>query len=408
MSTQLADLLDLRLAWLRVRIDNVKEYVFIRHPHEIELIEDNLDSWLASIDTDLRTDRYIPGSMVICDAPKPNGAVRPGGHLSLSDQVVYTACVSACSNLIRELADTKVPRIDFSYQLSPRASDPSWFLPYFKAWRNFEESSLRKITEGTPYVIHADIAGYYENIGIDILISDLAQLGVDEVLTSFLKKCLYRWSQTLVPGRGVPQGFSASDVLAKLYLSTVDQSFSEHGYIHHRYVDDYRVFCQSLPEAKKAFVDLSHLMRRKGLVFQSAKSRIHRAGESRRMIEGIQPILQGILGQFVSSISDLFGIDSPYFNLWDAERMLQESPDDAPIEIVQRAYQAYFVESDPSKFDKTLFRFLLRRLGHHGDEFALSHSLGLLARHPEETKTILTYAAHVRGVESPKRRSRHF
>jgi len=44
-----------------------------------------------------------------------------------------------------------------------------------------------------------------------------------------------------------------------------------------------------------------------------------------------------------------------------------------------------------SNFNKSLFRFLLRRLGSAGDNSALDHALGLLKERPEETDAILSY-----------------
>jgi hypothetical protein len=96
----------------------------------------------------------------------------------------------------------------------------------------------------------ADISSFYENIDISLLVSDLRDTGAPPAAIDQLSVCLNRWSQ--VPGRGIPQGQSSSDILGKLYLNNIDQVLKSMGYSHLRYVDDIRVFCGSEVEAKKS------------------------------------------------------------------------------------------------------------------------------------------------------------
>ncbi len=97
MSEELAALLDLKLAWKRVKADIYElKRVFVRHPYEIKLIEQDLDKWLDSLLETVRNNGYNPAPMYICDVPKEKGLIRPGSQLSLADQVIYAACLGVC------------------------------------------------------------------------------------------------------------------------------------------------------------------------------------------------------------------------------------------------------------------------------------------------------------------------
>ena len=84
---------------------------------------------------------------------------------------------------------------------------------------------------------------------------------------------LNRWAQPRA--KGIPQGFSASDILAKIYLNPIDRALRNGGFTHLRYVDDIRIFCKSRLEAKRGLLLLNDLMRKRGLNLQSAKIAKH-------------------------------------------------------------------------------------------------------------------------------------
>jgi hypothetical protein len=156
MSELLASILDLNLAWRRARRDQ-PERIFVRHPYEIDLVEVDTDAWLQLLNESIRSDTYNPSPLVICDVPKMQGAVRPGGYLAINDRIVYAACVGACLPSIRdELSAT--PSVDFSYQLANESNEADWLQSQYGGWTKFRKSSVAKIAAGIPYVVIADIA----------------------------------------------------------------------------------------------------------------------------------------------------------------------------------------------------------------------------------------------------------
>ena len=77
MSKVQAELLNLELAWKRVKLD-IPDRVFTRNPFEVKLIEYDLASYLDDLNGRICNDTYNPNPANICDAPKGGWLVRPG------------------------------------------------------------------------------------------------------------------------------------------------------------------------------------------------------------------------------------------------------------------------------------------------------------------------------------------
>ena len=71
-----------------------------------------------------------------------------------------------------------------------------------------------RIAQGADHVVITDIAGFYENIDIGLMLSDLRAVDDNGPVGQRLSECLNKWSLSHVSGRGIPQGFAASDILA--------------------------------------------------------------------------------------------------------------------------------------------------------------------------------------------------
>ena len=383
MSEELAKLLDLKTAWARVRRD-FQNRVFIRHPYAIELIEWDLDGWLGEQRDAIHGGQYSPSSMFVCDVPKGNELIRPGSHLGFEDRLIYAACVGACYPMIYERLRWSQNVVDFSYRLNnPGRTD--WLRDRFTGWKEFQRKSVDSVGARISHVVVADITAFYENIDLSLLSSDLRDLDVPPPAIEQLGACLNRWAQAQISGRGIPQGQSPSDILAKVYLDNIDRILRDMGYRHLRYVDDIRIFCKSRLEAKQVLVDLSKLLRKRGLNLQSKKVEIYDAAVARAKFEEVTARVRSVKEAFIDAIEG-----DPYMSVYEADKVLDENPDNAPLEIIQEAYRRYIIDGGDD-FDDTLFRFLLSRLGKQRNSFAAQHCLTLLEPHPEETQYVLGY-----------------
>ena len=194
MSRELADLLDLNLAWRRVRND-INHRVFIGHPYSVSLIEFDLQGWLDARLRSVKQGSYAPSPLFICDVPKGGGLIRPGGHLSYADRLIYAGCVGVCLPQIHKALKWSQGIVDFSYQLAFDPANPEWIRDRFVGWKNFDERSISKIEAGARFVVFADISAFYENIDIGLLISDVKATGAPKPAVDQLSSCLNKWAQ---------------------------------------------------------------------------------------------------------------------------------------------------------------------------------------------------------------------
>ena len=157
---------------------------------------------------------------------------------------------------------------------------------------------------------------------------------------------------------------------------------------HLRYVDDIRIFCQSHREAQRALLALTELLRVRGLNVQSAKTYIVEAEKALLEIDGVGPVISQIHGDLLEEIRE--EAVGSYGTVADLERLAEENPENPPVEVLERAFDQYFLQPE-SEFDKSLFHFLLTRLGAVQSRLAVGFCMGALPLRPEETEYVLKY-----------------
>ena len=381
--------IDINLAWERLKYDINKRH-FIEYDVQYILVQHDSDNYLSKLKSLFESSNYNPSSAFICEIPKGKGLVRPGTHLSIEDSLFYISLLTDCYPKIYSKIKWSQGIVDFSYVLSENPRRPDWFKNQFKSWSNFRDKSLELIKEGYSYVIFTDVTGFYENIDIPILLSDLRSAGIENDIIAQLSKCLNRWAQ--INNRGIPQGQSPSDLLAKLYLNPIDLALKNSGFTHLRYVDDIRIFCKTKSEAKRALIELSQLLRKRGLNLQSAKTSILTSFEANIEIESIFPIIHQVANQLreelITVVESIYGGS---YEFYDPEAEISEDSE----KVLEEAFRSYFIEAEESKFDKSLFHYLLNRLQEAENSFAMDYCLSILEIHPEETEYILEYSKSI-------------
>ncbi len=276
------ELLDLELAWKRVKLDIVQNNFFVEFPNEFRLIESNLDGWINLVRSGLENGSYKPQPTIICEVPKKRGSTRPAAYLEYEDRLVYAACVGVCYKQIYEFINKEIGQVDISNKLSSNPLSVEWVSSSFGIWKKFRDKSIEEINDFASYVVITDISACFENIDIKRLIDDLREIGCNSEVLSLLSSCLNTWTKLI--GRGIPQGYNASQILAKFYLSQID-NFLKDDFKHLRYVDDIRIFCSSKIEAKKSLMELVKHLRARGLNIQTSKTGIYTGDEARACYE---------------------------------------------------------------------------------------------------------------------------
>lgn len=139
---------------------------------------------------------------------------------------------------------------------------------------------------------------------------------------------------------------------------------------------------------------LTDILRRRGLNLQSAKSKILQVDEARLEIAGKAAVIDALHTKLRSE-TDIIEVDGyPYA----IEIQINTGvPNAEQLKIIRQAFRDYFVLGDDAGFDKTLFHYLLNKLGNASDNVAVTYSLDLLEKHPEETPHILKYLNKLSG-----------
>ncbi len=378
---------DIKRAFSIVKYD-LRGMTFVNFPYEEELVDIDQTNLFKLVAEELNEGKYKPSPCDIAEVPKGKGAVRPGSILTIKDQLVYTSLVNDIYTLLEEELSWSQGVVDYAYRLSKERDNNLWFRDQFSGWNDFKNNSINQINEGSAFVVVTDITGYYENIDHSQLFSDLRQIGCSDYIVSIIRSCLTEWGQ--LGTKGIPQGSSASHLLAKLYLNPVDNELKDLGYKHYRYVDDFRIFCESMAEAKQALVDLSAILRRRGLNLQSAKSKIVRADDAKPEIVGTTELIEDVINKMKRQTLDISA--DPYaINI----SIHTKTPNKAQLKVIKIAFNDFFVNADDTTFDKSLFHFLLNKLAQANDDSAYDYCLEQLERHPEEIKDVLNYLGRI-------------
>jgi hypothetical protein len=281
--------------------------------------------------------------------------MRKGVILDPRDEVIYTALVGRLLPAIWGQVEWSQGGPDMAYQLVGPTTDVEWIGNRLENWKEWTDKSIRILNDGNRYVLFTDLTNFYDNIDLKILESNLRELDVENEVVNMLMACLRRWS--IPHGKGIPQGYSASDVLAKLYMNSVDSVLKDIGISHLRYVDDIRIFCKSKHQARIALIELTRRLIPKGLALNTAKTEIETSSNSMSVIVGVSDVISTIHEDIKKALNL-----GDYANEKEIEEAFKSDSEKVSKEIFEKLFEERFSLSE-GKFDKTLFHYLLTRLG---------------------------------------------
>ncbi len=187
--------------------------------------------------------------------PKVAFSTRPAALLALPDRLNLEALASLIeARLPAQLADqVKWPR-------TRSDSPPS------------QDYASEPLSWQSPYIVKADVTAFYEAIDHSLLAVIAAlRLRTHSSVTQALEFLL---GAVMGTNRGLPQGPAASDVLATLYLTPVDDKLASSGWPFIRYADDYFIAAQSPSEARSRLAHLETWLQDLGLSLSSSKTQI--------------------------------------------------------------------------------------------------------------------------------------
>ena len=146
-----------------------------------------------------------------------------------------------------------------------------------KASRKAAKEEVTEDASKSPYVILCDISDFYSRIYHHRVENALKWLNAKPDVVKRIVEVLQVFSGTV--SYGLPVGGPASRLLAEISLNSVDKLLRGEGIRFCRFVDDYRIFCDSKEEAYQRLIFLSEKLFNEGLSLQKTKTRILTAKE---------------------------------------------------------------------------------------------------------------------------------
>lgn len=221
----------------------------------------------------LKKKPYTPTSSELFNIPKSNFSLRYSLETNVYDRIVYQG-----------IADALIPHFDpclsdhvFSHRFAG-GEDKYMFKNAITAFQAYTET-VREALEGTTKVLVAtDCQNFYECLQLEdlinllLMLADEKGLDTEKRLIKYLQPMLKTWSPYQT--HGLPQNRDASSFLANMYMLPVDNAMLRQGYQYFRYMDDIRIVCADVYEARRALRDLIIALRRHRLNVNSKKTEI--------------------------------------------------------------------------------------------------------------------------------------
>lgn len=263
---KLSEVLDLDLAWRRVKQDQYNDFV----PDILKLMD--VDHAKATVIKDVKEalDKgYTPSEILRIDAPKKGYTLRPCGYMVPEDRIVYQAIVDSISRRVEEPPEDCV----FSHRLNENLKSANMFRFWRDLWLGWRSKMREVYSSGYCCLLRTDITAYYEQIDYSILRNQILDGQVrDKRILDVLDTLLRRWAISDVKHIGIPQGYDASSFLGNLYLINFDKILRRQGLKYFRYSDEIFIFTRDGAEARRAIKLVSDQLRLLHLNLQEAKT----------------------------------------------------------------------------------------------------------------------------------------
>jgi hypothetical protein len=193
-------------------------------------------------------DEVLSAAPIVEPWPKPRSGFRIVHRPEPIDSIVYAALAKTIAPLVE--AARASPEVACSYRFAE--SDTSFFAN--GSGFNVYRERCENLSKTFPYVLSTDISDFYNKIYLHRLQNAIQSAtdspsGISKRIEYFLTALNTKASQ------GVPVGPAASIIMSEATLIDVDQFIDGRGFKHVRYVDDFRIFGNSLDELRALLQD---------------------------------------------------------------------------------------------------------------------------------------------------------
>lgn len=221
-------------AWRRLRGDRSRWDCTTRRSD----IDSHLLLHMYELTEQLKSGRYVPGSMRQFTIAKTNGKRRMLSALYLRDKLAQRAVLQVIEPIGEHCFD------DDSFGYRPGRSVAQAIA-----------RSLERIDCGYDWLVDADIKQFFDSIPHKPLLKTMQQVIDDKRLIALMSAWLKQscaHTPLFSDRRGIAQGAVLSPIQCNLYLNELDRYWRTTGIPFVRFADDFLLFTQSRRSAEKA------------------------------------------------------------------------------------------------------------------------------------------------------------
>ncbi|MFO0886401.1 MAG: RNA-directed DNA polymerase, partial [Pirellulales bacterium] len=182
----------------------------------------------------------------------------------------YTALVLLAAPTIEAHRIPESEKRVFSARFKPSGVEVFASDVNYAAWR--ERTKELASNPECKFIVHCDIASFYDRINIHRVESTLLSIGVDKKLAGKINNLLL--FSTKKDSYGIPVGNVASRIVAEASLIDIDNYLCSEKVEFTRYVDDFRLFAPDIVTAQIWLSKLNTRLSRDGLVLNTAKTKL--------------------------------------------------------------------------------------------------------------------------------------
>jgi Reverse transcriptase (RNA-dependent DNA polymerase) len=299
------------LEWSLTHVERYGDADFFPLPFEYKAIRHCWDGIRDKL-LAMNLEEYRPHSARRLPVPKPSGDFRIVAQLDPIDALLYAALVYETCSEVEASRIAEDRHVACSYRLHP-AADGALFATK-TGWPEFHaksQSLAAAYTNG--YVLLTDITDFYNQASHHRVENALELAGVPiaraKILETFLTALAAKHS------RGLPVGSTASNVLAEACLNDVDAFLLRRGVVHTRYVDDFRIYCETRNKAVWTLHELSdYLYTAHRMTLNSSKTRILTCNDflARELLDPEEEEERGKLSHLQGLILEVFEVFAHY------------------------------------------------------------------------------------------------
>jgi hypothetical protein len=387
--SSIIDELDFDLAFSRVKND--MQYDFIQLPIEYRIFESDYSDNIAFIKGLVKENKYIVKRLRKMWVQKKNYFLRPGSIPHFSDRLIFQALIDKVADKLEDQLPPLDDNIVYSSRLNRTPGSEKMFIHPKGLWLKYKKRTV-DLCDDPKYksVLVSDIASYFENIDLRLLIDTLQSIGIHSNYTQAIHHFLSIWANGRT--KGLPQMLAPCSLLANIYLSQVDKNMVMKGYQYIRYVDDIRIYVDSDPALRKCLLDLTEQLKLIYLDVQASKTKFVPVGELKNEMLQLETHLH-------SSGIEIRDESGEYFiELSDA---IQSSEVKVSVSISEEDDETIIPEDKLRTFlDKILFdseyedrnlRFCLNNLAKIKSNIGIEKTISYLSFLPQETATFVNY-----------------